>query len=128
MKAYVSLSLVVLALVGGSLAARAAGGPPPFLTRPILLHVGEDGLDHGHFVFSEEVAIPGPLAPNLGAADYNAASTSGNTSVILTSDADASGGSASYEGETSALSVGTLLVGASNHIYPGACNAAALAG
>ena len=70
MKAWVSLSLAVVALTAGSLAVRAAGGPPQFLTRPLLLHVGEDGLDHGHFVFSEEVAIPAPLAGHAKPAPH----------------------------------------------------------
>ena len=61
--------LVALALFGIATLAisqAAYSGPPQFVTFPILVHVGEVGLDHGHFVFTEGAAIPRPLAPNLG--------------------------------------------------------------
>lgn len=106
----------------------AAGGPPQFLTRPLLLHVAESALEHGHFVFSEDVAIPAPLAPHLGAAPFapvssgtNLLSTAG-TNVNVSNEAD------SYEGETTAAATGSLLVAGSNHIYPGNCNASAASG
>jgi hypothetical protein len=105
-------------------------GPPQFLTLPILTHVAQPGLDHGHFVFGGEAAIPAPLAPNLGTANYFAAQTS---SPALTTglDRDVSDSANSYEGETSAAVTGILvgtLVGTSNHIYPGNCSAAAPSG
>jgi hypothetical protein len=102
-------------------------GPPQFLTRPILLHVGEPGLDHGHFVFGDEAAIPAPLAPDLGTANYLAPSF-GNTSLSTGTDRDVSDSPDSYEGETGATGIATLLVGASNHIYPGSCSATAPSG
>jgi len=105
-------------------------GPPQFLTRPILLHVSERALENGHAVFQEgpgESAIPGPLAPNLGAAAYNPAA-GGALQISVGADQDVSDGSDSYEGETGATGTGGVLVGASNHIYPGNCTANAASG
>jgi hypothetical protein len=101
-------------------------GPPQFLTRPILLHVAEAGLDHGHFVFGGDAAIPAPLAPNLGTADY-IPSTLNSLALTTGIDRDASDAADSYEGETGATGT-TILVGASNHIYPGNCSATASSG
>jgi len=94
-------------------------GPPQFVTRPILLHVAEPGLDHGHFVFSEEAGIPSPLAPNLGTAAFAPAIFAGIAAI--SNEIDVSAKSDSYEGETSGASVGSLIVGGSNRIYPGNC-------
>jgi hypothetical protein len=102
-------------------------GPPQFLTRPILLHVGEQALDHGHFVFGGEAAIPEPLAPNLGTTNYLAPGV-GSLALIAGTDRDVSDSSNSYEGETGAAGTASLLVGASNHIYPGNCSATAPSG
>lgn len=99
-------------------------GPPPFVTLPILTHVAEPGLDHGHFVFGGEAAIPSPLAPDRGSASFNQAA-SGSLALLTGTDLDVSNTSDAYEGETGAVSNGTLLVGGSNHIYPGQCNAGA---
>jgi BNR repeat-like domain len=99
-------------------------GPPQFITRPILLHVAEPGLDHGHFVFGGDAAIPTPLAQNLGAATYNPANTSAGSNIAGGTNQDVSDGSDSYEGETGATGT-TTLVGASNHIYPGNCSTSA---
>jgi len=107
--------------------AAESDGPPPFVTFPILTHVGEAGLDHGHFVFGGEAAIPAPLAPDRGAADYSPASA-GVIIPGISADVDASNASGSYEGETGAASFGTLIVGGSNHIYPGNCSASAASG
>jgi hypothetical protein len=100
----------------------ATAGPPQFLTFPILLHVGEDGLDHGHFVFTEGAAIPGPLAHDAGSAAYVPAGTTGTVAINPTLDANVSGSSGSYEGETGVAATATLMVGGSNHIFPGACS------
>jgi hypothetical protein len=123
---------VVLALfvAAGSLVAVAQqpnAGPPAFITFPILTHVAEAGLDHGHFVFGPgETAVPAPIfqAPPGGSAGpaqfvtAAAVDTTGETNVSRASD--------SYEGETSGSATPTgILVGFSNHIYPGACSAAA---
>ena len=103
-----------------------SNGPPPFVTFPILTHVGEPGLDHGHFVFGGEAAIPAPLAPDRGAATYAPAQLGTSTlSSGSGSDRDVSNSSDSYEGETGAASNGSLIVGASNLIYPGSCQASA---
>lgn len=103
-------------------------GPPQFLTRPILLHVAEPGLDHGHFVFGGEAAMPAPLAPHLGTANYLAPGV-GSLALIAGADRDVSDSADSYEGETGATGIpGLLLVGASNHIYPGNCSASAPSG
>lgn len=112
-------------------AAMAAGGPPPFLTAPILMRVSQTALDHGHFVFGEDGALPSPLAPQPGTA--TPASASFTTATVLSTgvDVDVSNAPDSYEGETgatSAVSSGTVIVGASNHIYPGNCSASAPAG
>ena len=113
-----------------------AQGPPQFLTRPILLHVGEVGLDHGHFVFAGEAAVPTPLAGNFGTAAFGPA-TGGGTSLLvglngagINPDVNVSNSPDSYEGETGATvaSSGSLLVAGSNHIYPGNCSASAPTG
>jgi hypothetical protein len=104
----------------------APNGPPQFLTLPILTHVAEAGLDHGHFVFGGEAAIPTPLAPDLGATDYSP-SQLGTLALVTGSDRDVSDSSDSYEGETGAAGTG-ILVGTSNHIYPGNCSVSAPSG
>jgi hypothetical protein len=101
--------------------------PPQFLHLPILLKVGEAGLDRGHFVFGGEAAVPAPIAPNLGAAPYSpatfeAAPSSGSLVVNNVS------GTSEYEGETGAASDGNTIVGAANHIFPGACSTSAASG
>jgi hypothetical protein len=105
-----------------------SNGPPPFVTFPILTHVGEAGLDHGHFVFGGEAAIPAPLAPDRGATAYSSAALSATATVASGSDRDVSNSSDSYEGETGAASNGSVIVGASNLIYPGNCQASAAQG
>jgi hypothetical protein len=105
-------------------------GPPQFLTRPILLHVSDRALDNGHAIFEEgpgESAIPGPLVPNLGTAAYNPAALA-TLLISAGADRDVSDSADSYEGETGATGTGSILVGASNHIYPGNCVAAAPTG
>jgi hypothetical protein len=99
-------------------------GPPAFITFPILTHVAEPGLDHGHFIAGGEAAIPSPLAPNLGSANYSPA-VAGTLAITTGTDRDVSNTSDAYEGETGAVSTGSLLVGGSNHIYPGSCSASA---
>jgi len=128
----VSMSVCVFLLpIATRVGAQAPGGdgngPPPFLTRPILVHVSEDGLDHGHFVFGGEAAIPSPLARDLGSAAFSSAPAS-TLSLVTGTDQDVSNSSNSYEGETGAVTSGIVLVGGSNHIYPGNCNAAAAPG
>lgn len=110
-----------------TLIAQQPAGPPAFVSFPILVHVAQNALDHGHFVEGPgESAVPAPIfrAPAPGTA--GSASFSGNLAPRLESDVSLAGGS--YEGETGAVSNGTYLLGASNHIYPGACNAAAAPG
>jgi len=113
---------VSLTLLTGAQVQTPDPGPPQFLTRPILLHVGEAGLEHGHFVFGNEAAIPAPLAPNLGTASYVAPLF--DAAALTGTEYDVSASSDSYEGETSAAGTG-ILVGTSNHIYPGNCSASA---
>jgi hypothetical protein len=105
----------------------AFSGPPQYLTLPILTHVAQPGLDHGHFVFGGEAAIPAPLAPNLGATNYLAPQITSALALATETDRDVSDGADSYEGETSAAGTG-ILVGTSNHIYPGNCSASAPSG
>ena len=105
-------------------------GPPQFLTRPILLHVADKALENGHAVFVEgpgESAVPRPLAPKLGTAPYNAANPA-NLLISSGADQDVSDSADSYEGETGATGNATVLVGASNHIYPGSCSVGAATG
>src|SRR5215212_5267985 len=122
----ITASVAVAAiLLLSPLSAIAAGGPPNFISFPILTHVAENGLDHGHFVEGPgESGVPGPLAPNYGATQFNAAGISAATATAG-ADRDVSNSSNSYEGETSAAAFGSLIIGTSNHIYPGSCNASA---
>ena len=125
----ITASVAVAAiLLLSPLSAIAAGGPPNFISFPILTHVAEDGLDHGHFVEGPgESSVPGPLAPNYGATELSAATISGTASAVGT-DRNVSNSSDSYEGETSAAAFGSLIVATSNHIYPGSCSATAPSG
>jgi hypothetical protein len=110
-----------------TLLAQEPSGPPAFVTFPILTHVAENGLDHGHFVEGPgESAIPAPIfkAPAPGTA----AGAVFSGTVGASRDANVSLADGSYEGETGAVSNGTRLVGGSNHIYPGNCSAAAAPG
>lgn len=132
MKKYGAGLLAALALlVAARLSLGAAGGPPPFVTFPILLHVAENALDHGHFIFGNEAAIPAPLAPERGAALYSPAASSSLT-LTAGSDLDVSNSPDSYEGETGATSAASspagLTVAGSNHIYPGKCSTSAPSG
>src|SRR6266851_3704531 len=127
--------VVLLALIALSLPLAAQvpefAGPPQFLTFPILVHLNDSALDHGHFVFGGEAAVPAPLAPNRGTAAFSAAPVSSTAAILAGVDRDVSNSPDSYEGETGAVSsAATLarLVAGSNHIYPGACNAAAAPG
>jgi hypothetical protein len=113
--------------VGAQAPGGNSNGPPQFLTRPILLHVAEPGLEHGHFVFGGDAAIPSPLAPDLGSAEYSPA-IFGAPALASTLELDVSDGPDSYEGETGATGSGSILVGGSNHIYPGNCSASAASG
>jgi hypothetical protein len=123
-------TVVVVALLFalGALAQTAPAGPPPFITFPILTHVAEEGLDHGHFIFGGEAAIPAPLFRDRGAAAFNPAASSTSAAPTAGADLNVSASSDSYEGETGAVTNGTILVGASNHIYPGRCSATAPSG
>jgi hypothetical protein len=101
-------------------------GPPPFVSYPILVKVGEEGADHGHFIFGPgESLVPAPLAPHLGAAPYQPATQSNFAAPVAGLDVNVSRASGSYEGETGAVSNGKVLVGGSNHLYPGACSTTA---
>ncbi len=123
----VLLLLVGIGVVGAQNGQQPDPGPPQFVTFPILLHVGDPGLDHGHFVFGEDVAYPRPLAPNLGTAPYSPVTT-GTLQISGSGEVNVSQLSSSYEGETGATGLGSILVGASNHIYPGNCSATAASG
>jgi hypothetical protein len=122
------LSLVV-ALFSLPLWAQSqeAQGPPQFLTLPILSRVAPPGLDHGHFVFvGDEGVVPGPLAPSGGATSFVPAARA-SQNLTTGTDRDVSDSSDSYEGETGAAGT-TVLVGGSNHIYPGNCSKSAPSG
>ncbi len=120
--------IVMMILLVSPFSAAAAGGPPNFVSFPILTHVAEDGLDHGHFVGGPgESAIPDPLVPSYGSTPYNAAGVSA-VALVIGTDRDVSNAPDSYEGETSAAAFGSLIVGTSNHIYPGNCSASAPSG
>ena len=115
------MSMSVCAVLSTAMAWAQSPEVPQYIHRPILLHVGEEGLDHGHFVFTEGAAIPAAIAPNLGTANYVPA-LSTSTAASAGAEADVSSSSSSeYEGETGAASNGSLIVGGSNHIFPGNC-------
>src|ERR1041384_7538296 len=124
-------ALGIVALPALGVAGLRAQGPPQFLTRPILLHVGEDGLDHGHFVFAgEDAAVPAPLVRDFGAASF-AAATGGGTSLLTGLDGAAvnpnvnvSNSPDSYEGETGAtgaVAANGVLVAGGDTTYLGNC-------
>jgi hypothetical protein len=125
----IAISMIVMAiLVFSPLSAGAAGGPPAFVSFPILTHVAEAGLDHGHFIEGPgESGLPSPFAPDYGSTDFLAAGAS-TAAITSGGDQNVSSSSNSYEGETSAAATGSIIVGTSNHIYPGSCNAAAPSG
>lgn len=102
-------------------------GPPQFVTFPILTHVAPAGMQHGHFVFTEGGLVPAPLAgtPAPGTASP---AIFGALALTMGGDTNASSSDDSYEGETGAAGTGTLLVGGSNHIYPGNCSTSAATG
>jgi len=111
-----------------TLIAQEPPGPPAFVTFPILTHVAENGLDHGHFVEGPgESAVPAPIfqAPRPGPL---APFFQSPTSVGGSNEANVSNAVGSYEGETGAVSNGAFLLGGSNHIFPGACSASAAPG
>ncbi len=109
-------------------AAPDGAGPPPFVSYPILIRVGEAGAEHGHFVMGPgESLVPGPLVRGPGAGTAAAPSSTG---VGLTAGANinVSNANGSYQGETTAVSNGLHLVGGSNSIFPGNCSASAAPG
>lgn len=121
---HIFIGLAACGILSVAFTRAEAQGPdvPQYIHRPILLHVGEEGLDHGHFVYSEGAATPAPIAPQLGTANYvpslvtsTAASAIGDTVVYNSSPSE-------YVGETGAASNGTLIVAGSNHIFPGSCS------
>ena len=122
------LALVIAAAASLVGVAQQPAGPPAFVTFPILTHVAEPGLDHGHFVMGPgEAAVPAPIfQPPAGGTAAPAKTAPG--AITPGTDVNVSNASASYEGETSAVSTGLLLVGGSNHIYPGNCSATAATG
>ncbi len=121
-------SLLALAIVVAPplLAQNAPSGPPQFVSTPILVRVSEQALDHGHFVFGGDAAVPSPLAPGNSSGTFNAAEPTAAATGSGT-DRDVSNAPNSYEGETTAAGT-TLLVAGSNLIYPGNCSAAAAPG
>jgi hypothetical protein len=123
------VAMAVIGILAGASAPAAApdgAGPPPFVSYPILVKVGEDGADHGHFIFGPgESLVPAPLAPHLGTASYQPAPPSGFAAPTAGTDTDISSAPNSYEGETGAVSNGTVILGGSNHIFPGACSTTA---
>ena len=89
----------------GAQGQSGSNGPPQFLTLPILLHVAQPGLDHGHFIFSDNAATPAALATNAGTASYVFAPSAG-PGLTTGTDRDVSDGADSYEGETGATGTG----------------------
>jgi hypothetical protein len=118
-----------IAVVGSMvLLAQEPSGPPAFVSFPILVHVTDNGLDHGHFVEGPgESAMPRPLSHRPAPGPDNPADLSGQPAGAGL-EADVSNAAGSYEGETGAVSNGAILVGGSNHIYPGNCSASAAPG
>lgn len=110
--------------------ALAAGGPPPYVTMPLLERYRLPGVaeDNGHRIFAKDSA--GPHAPDLGAAAYFAVPV-GDLSLAAGTDRNVSAAPDSYEGETTgtaAGSFGNVLIAGSNRVFPDACNAMAAPG
>jgi hypothetical protein len=127
------VALIAIGLPVGAQQPPESQGPPAFLTFPILLHVNDNGLDHGHLVFGGEAAVPAPLARDPGSAQYLAADASDPLTLAIAAgtDQNVSNSPDSYEGETGALSAAAaagVIVAGSNHIYPGNCSASAASG
>lgn len=119
----ISVFVIAIFLLSAGLYAQDTNpnGPPQFVTAPILLHVSEQALDHGHFVFGGEAAVPAPLAPNNGTAAY-APAGSGTLALTAGADVNVSQDPTAYEGETGGAANGAgTIVGASNRVFPGAC-------
>lgn len=94
-------------------------GVPMFLTSPVDSDIAARGLTEGHRTFDNTSRVPAPFQVDLGAAAYNPATPgTGFTPLQLPSNVS---NSSEYEGETGAASYGGLIVGGSNHIFPGAC-------
>lgn len=122
-KAWLVFPATALAAAGA--AALDGAGPPAFVSYPILIHVGEAGADHGHFAMGPgESMVPTPLVRSAGSTAF-APSKPGGGTLGVGSDRDVSLASDSYQGETGAVSAGSLLVAGSNSIYPGNCSASA---
>jgi hypothetical protein len=120
--------MVVAILLVSPLSAAAEGGPPNFVSFPILNRIAPEGLINGHFVRGPGgTGVPEPLAPNYGSTAFNAAGVSAAAAVVG-ADRNVSQTPDSYEGETSAAAFGSIIVGTSNHIYPGSCSASAPSG
>lgn len=102
----------------------AAGGPPPYLTMPLLerYRIPNIAEDRGHRIFSKE--SPGPHALDLGTAPYVSVPPSG-LGVAAGIERNVSMSSDAYEGETTGTAAGafgTVLIAGSNRVYPDACN------
>lgn len=107
----------------------APGGPPPYLTAPLMDRLPDASIDHGHRVFTDNRS--GPQAPALGSATYVPASLDSSLSLSTGSDRDVSALSNSYEGETTgtaAAANGVALIAGSNRVFPGNCSASAAPG
>jgi hypothetical protein len=123
--------IAIVAVLAGAASAQSqapVAAPPQFLTIPILTRVSEAGLEHGHFVFGADAAIPAPLVSNQGSTPFVSATFSAALGITA-SDLNVSNLPDSYEGETGAAHFGSLLIVAgSNHIYPGNCDKSAAPG
>jgi hypothetical protein len=125
-----------------------AQGPPQFLTVPIRSRMIPAGLVNGHVVYVPPVAVdhmggpavkPGGGGGHGGQSGGQGGSTTdfgqpGGVNVTSTCFADsatnfdATCAQDSYQGEPMAVGAGSLLIGAENDIYPGACSACAVPG
>src|SRR6266536_2624087 len=94
--AAVALALFAMSLPLAAQQVPEFAGPPAFLSFPILLHVNDQGLEKGHLVSGGDAAIPAPLAPDRGSADFSAATLSSTAAILAGADRDVSNSSDSY--------------------------------
>jgi hypothetical protein len=133
---------VFVALAGAGVTAETVvndPGPPQYLTLPVHPRPQADGNGDpnefnpngiyrrgGHYIWNAPLVNGLPVGATLNdppvtpASPAPLAARSGTIGAAV-QESQASGDGAPYHGETAAASFGSLIVGASNRIYPGSC-------